>query len=223
MRLHGIGTNKPGAMPQDGCTRGWGLCLTSAGSLMRTYGAYYTDLPSNMLGSFIMGCLATSSSLGLAVDKVQQGLAAKQTVLCPVISSPGRPASSLVRTQNAASVSLMPQAVGILPAAHPWQGNAPLLAGLRTGYCGSLTTFSAWQLQCVLLLVGGRGRQGGQWDQVRHFPAACSTRAAQMSPHTAATCTACCRLLNGAAGYWGCLCFADCCRYVLVRNVRMSG
>jgi hypothetical protein len=55
---------------QDGCTRGWGLCLTSAGSLVRTYGAYYTDLPSNMLGSFIMGCLATSSALGLAVDKV---------------------------------------------------------------------------------------------------------------------------------------------------------
>ena len=61
----------------------------------------------------------------------------------------------------------MLQAVGILPAAHPWQGNAPLLAGLRTGYCGSLTTFSAWQLQCVLLLVGGRRRQGGQWDQAR--------------------------------------------------------
>jgi fluoride exporter len=145
---------------------------------MRTYGAYYTDLPSNMLGSFIMGCLATSSALGLAVDKVQQGMTANQTLLCPVISSPGCPPSSLVRTQIQYRVYRMLQAVGILPAGHPWQGNAPLLAGLRTGYCGSLTTFSAWQLQCVLLLVGGRGRQGGQWDQVRPFSPPCSTRPA---------------------------------------------
>ena len=76
--------------------------------------------------------------------------------------------------------------MGILPAAHPWQGNAPLLAGLRTGYCGSLTTFSAWQLQCVLLLVGGRGRQGGQWDQVQPFSAPCSTRSAALRPCAAA-------------------------------------
>ena len=39
---------------------------------MRTYGAYYTDLPSNMLGSFVMGCLATSGALGLANDKVNE-------------------------------------------------------------------------------------------------------------------------------------------------------
>ena len=39
--------------------------------------------------------------------------------------------------------------------------------GLRTGYCGSLTTFSVWMLQAVQLLVGGTGRQGGQWAQVR--------------------------------------------------------
>lgn len=57
---------------QDGCSRGWGLCLTSTGAEMRTYGAYFVDLPSNMLGSFIMGCLATSGALGLSVDKVQQ-------------------------------------------------------------------------------------------------------------------------------------------------------
>lgn len=58
------------------------------------------------------------------------------------------------------------QAVAILPAGNRLHGNAPLLAGVRTGFCGSLTTFSAWQLQNVLLLVGGRGRDGGQWAQV---------------------------------------------------------
>ena len=36
-----------------------------------------------------------------------------------------------------------------------WQDNAPLWTGLRTGYCGSLTTFSAWQLQMVQMLIGG--------------------------------------------------------------------
>ncbi len=56
--------------------------------------------------------------------------------------------------------------MALLPGGHPWQRNTALVAGLRTGYCGSLTTFSAWQLQNVLLLVGGRGRDGGQWSQV---------------------------------------------------------
>ena len=72
LRPHGVSTDELRSILQDGCTRGWGLCLTSAGSLVRTYGAYYTDLPSNMLGSFIMGCLATSSALGLATDKVKK-------------------------------------------------------------------------------------------------------------------------------------------------------
>lgn len=69
------------AASQDGCSRGWGLCLTSAGGDMRTYGAYFTDVPSNMLGSFIMGCLATSGALGLAADKVRD--AAPQQWLPP--------------------------------------------------------------------------------------------------------------------------------------------
>jgi len=59
------------------------------------------------------------------------------------------------------------QAVALLPAGHPWQYNAALQTGLRTGYCGSLTTFSAWQLQEMLLFIGGTGRDGGQWAQAR--------------------------------------------------------
>jgi len=56
----------------------------------------------------------------------------------------------------------------VLPERHPWQEHVALHVGLRTGYCGSLTTFSAWLLQCVQLLVGGSGRDGGQWAQVLH-------------------------------------------------------
>ena len=40
-----------------------------------------------------------------------------------------------------------------------------LLVGLRTGYCGSLTTFASWELSLVTLLIGGRGYQGGQWAE----------------------------------------------------------
>lgn len=35
--------------------------------------------------------------------------------------------------------------------------------GLRTGFCGSLTTFASWEFSLVLALIGGKGRQGGQW------------------------------------------------------------
>ena len=55
---------------QDGCSGSWGLCLTSSGALQRSLGSYYTDLPSNMLGSFIMGLLATTAALGLPLKQV---------------------------------------------------------------------------------------------------------------------------------------------------------
>ena len=58
------------ADPQNGCTGGWGLCLTNNGARIDGLGAYFTDLPSNMLGSFIMGLLANSGHLQLAVQKV---------------------------------------------------------------------------------------------------------------------------------------------------------
>ena len=61
------------------------------------------------------------------------------------------------------------QAIAVLPERHPWQEHVALHVGMRTGYCGSLTTFSAWLLQCVQLLVGGSGRDGGQWAQVLHL------------------------------------------------------
>ncbi|EFN56313.1 hypothetical protein CHLNCDRAFT_144735 [Chlorella variabilis] len=85
-----------------GCGGGWGPCL--AGSL------YFKDLPSNMLGSFIIGLFAASSTLGLAVDK----------------------------------------ALALLPKGHPWQSNFELQIGIRTGFCGSLTTFASWFLELMV-------------------------------------------------------------------------
>uniref|UniRef100_A0A1D2A3X0 Fluoride ion transporter CrcB n=1 Tax=Auxenochlorella protothecoides TaxID=3075 RepID=A0A1D2A3X0_AUXPR len=42
-----------------------------------------------------------------------------------------------------------PKEVTLLPASHPWQKNIPLHIGLRTGYCGSLTTFGTWQVELM--------------------------------------------------------------------------
>ena len=52
-----------------------------------------------------------------------------------------------------------------LPASHPWQKNKELFVGLRTGYCGSLTTFASWELSLTQLLIGVKGGDGGQWQQ----------------------------------------------------------
>ncbi len=67
-------------------------------------GIYFNDLPSNMLGSFVIGLFAASSTVGLANRK----------------------------------------AIVLLPKTHSWQNNFPVQIGIRTGYCGSLTTFSSW-------------------------------------------------------------------------------
>ena len=50
------------------------------------------------------------------------------------------------------------KAVGCLPHHHPWQSNEALHTGVRTGYCGSLTTFASWELSMVYLLIGGTVR-----------------------------------------------------------------
>ncbi|PRW44982.1 Camphor resistance family isoform 1 [Chlorella sorokiniana] len=89
-----------------GCNGGssWAPCLE---------GVWFRDLPANLLGSFIIGLFAASSSAGLAVDK----------------------------------------ALVLLPPDHPWQQNFELQIGIRTGYCGSLTTFASWNLELVTLGV----------------------------------------------------------------------
>ena len=54
-----------------------------------------------------------------------------------------------------------PKALAILPPTHAWQSAPELHIGLRTGFCGSLTTFSAWSLALFLQLTGGEASEGG--------------------------------------------------------------
>ena len=58
-----------------------------------------------------------------------------------------------------------PKPVAALPASHPWQARPALHIGVRTGFCGSMTTLSGWALALVQQLVGGGGRLGGRWPQ----------------------------------------------------------
>ncbi|GMH42179.1 hypothetical protein BSKO_10098 [Bryopsis sp. KO-2023] len=46
----------------------------------------------------------------------------------------------------------------------PLQSHDALQVGLRTGFCGSLTTFASWQLQMMVMLFGGAPTQlDSQW------------------------------------------------------------
>lgn len=55
--------------------------------------------------------------------------------------------------------------LAIMPSSHGFQGDKELQLGLRTGYCGSLTTFASWELSLLQLLIGSKGGNGGQWQQ----------------------------------------------------------
>ena len=68
---------------QDGCTGMWGLCLTSPGTRKDTLGAYFKDLPPNMLGSFFIGLFAASSTLGIPVKKVRSAVQPLWRALLP--------------------------------------------------------------------------------------------------------------------------------------------
>lgn len=105
--------------------RGFGTCLTSLGLGRDPFGAYFPDLPSNALGSFIMGLAAASSTLSLGA----------------------------------------PKPLAALPASHPWQSSPELHIGVRTGFCGCLTTFSSWSSALFAQAAGGGGRPGGRWPQ----------------------------------------------------------
>lgn len=57
------------------------------------------------------------------------------------------------------------KSLAVLPASHHFQDEKELQVGLRTGYCGSLTTFASWELSLLQLLIGSKGGDGGQWQQ----------------------------------------------------------
>ncbi|KAL3150775.1 hypothetical protein ABBQ32_000546 [Trebouxia sp. C0010 RCD-2024] len=55
--------------------------------------------------------------------------------------------------------------LAFLPAHSCLQSEKELQVGLRTGYCGSLTTFASWELSLLQLLIGSKSGDGGQWQQ----------------------------------------------------------
>mmetsp|Transcript_25435 Transcript_25435/g.37573 ORF Transcript_25435/g.37573 Transcript_25435/m.37573 type:complete len:465 (+) Transcript_25435:1-1395(+) len=94
------------------------ICVTSSGMTSRYGGALFTDLPANMLGSFIMGLLTT-------LDHGAQPLP-------------------------------------WLPAGHSLQKHTILHVSMKTGMCGSLTTFASWNSQMVAMLDGSKSVLGSQ-------------------------------------------------------------
>ncbi|KAK9821156.1 hypothetical protein WJX74_001885 [Apatococcus lobatus] len=54
---------------QDGCSAQWGLCLTSGGTTSNHYSSYFSDLPPNMLGCFVIGFLSNHKTLGIKNTK----------------------------------------------------------------------------------------------------------------------------------------------------------
>ena len=104
--------------------------------LTRLGGAFFEDLPPNVAGSFAMGLLASSATLAAAY--------------------PGSGAGKHG-----------PVALAMLPAGGlfaPLQKHTALHLGLRTGFCGSLTTYASWMLQMVQMFVGGPpSRFGSEW------------------------------------------------------------
>jgi len=116
-----------------GCQGGWGPCLEGTDivpSLVRVEcihhisiielvgGVYFEVLPPNMLGTYIIGLVATSAMVGLDESK----------------------------------------SIAMLTGSHPWQSNFPLQVGVRTGLCGSITTFSSWMLEAMTTCI-----DGNQW------------------------------------------------------------
>jgi len=91
-------------------------------------------LPANILGSFLMGLLADGKALSPSLQQV-------------------------VNAEHTTVESLRKSALPILPGVVSSAGLDALLLGVRTGFCGSLTTFSSWNQDMVELLVGGDWRE----------------------------------------------------------------
>jgi CrcB protein len=90
------------------------LCVTADGSTEREGGIIFADLPSNILGSFLMGMMQTTGALGLPVS--------------------------------------VP--IAWLSFDSWFQGWDIIHLAIRTGFCGSLTTFSSWNSEMVIMIIG---------------------------------------------------------------------
>ena len=90
------------------------LCVTRTGETSLEGGIIFADLPSNLLGSFIMGLFQDGIVLGLAI----------------------------------------PMAISFLSPQSSFQTMTILHTAIKTGFCGSLTTFSSWNSEMVVLIFG---------------------------------------------------------------------
>lgn len=96
----------------------WAPCATTSG-LARPGAPMFIDFPANVLGSFLIGSLTAGSAL---------------PTLFPQLGAAG-------------AAVVKPLQLLFLPRDWSLQSHAALHIGMRTGYCGSLTTFSSWILQ----------------------------------------------------------------------------
>lgn len=90
------------------------LCVTASGEASLEGGIIFADLPSNLLGSFIMGLMQTTDVLGYPKK----------------------------------------YPIPWLKKDHKFQSWDIWHLAIRTGFCGSLTTYSAWNSEMVILLFG---------------------------------------------------------------------
>ena len=104
---------------------GLNICTTDYGTGPGTGGGFFIDLPTNVIGCFIMGLLVSGDGESIAINL---------------------PIAALTRTSK-------------------FQYWIVTHVGLRTGLCGSLTTFASWNTQMVIMICGRSGTELGysQW------------------------------------------------------------
>lgn len=167
----------------------WAPCVTNA------TGTQINDLPPNVAGSFIMGLLASSDVLAkhlghtLAAEAPLAALPRQSSLQVRARGKgaaprrqPGRPARPRRATPAAGrrglpreaeesrpppstAPPLPPHSHPPPPTPDPLQAHTPFQVGLRTGFCGSLTTFSSWILQVVVMMVGGGPSGRSLWPE----------------------------------------------------------
>lgn len=104
---------------EDAIVPGWinsgsPICVTEDGEIIHHGGVAFADLLPNILGSFLLGVMQDSQSLGLAV--------------------------------RAPIAWLAPDKL--------FQGMDVFHLAIMTGFCGSLTTYSSWNSEMVVMLAG---------------------------------------------------------------------
>mmetsp|Transcript_1726 Transcript_1726/g.3939 ORF Transcript_1726/g.3939 Transcript_1726/m.3939 type:complete len:636 (-) Transcript_1726:923-2830(-) len=111
------------------------ICVTAGGKTSQTGGALFYELPSNMLGCFVMGMITPPSPS----------------------SPPPTSSSSSSRRHRSGTKQQQQQQQTRVPwfhSSHPLQDDEVYHSSIGTGFCGCLTTFASWNTQMVVMLDG---------------------------------------------------------------------